>query len=51
MPDKSLFRPSDIAVGRSNPAKAKEHLGWIAKFQMEDVVAKMIKAEQGGDVQ
>ena len=46
--DESLYRPTDISVGRSNPTKAKEHLGWIAKFQMEDVIAKMIKAEQSG---
>ncbi len=42
--DKSLLRPTDIALGKGNPAKAREQLGWQAKFQVEDVVKMMIKA-------
>ncbi|MEA5620661.1 GDP-mannose 4,6-dehydratase [Cronbergia sp. UHCC 0137] len=42
--DTSLLRPTDLAVGRANPAKAKCQLGWQAKNKMRDVVHKMIKA-------
>lgn len=44
--DKSLYRPTDIAVGRALPAKAKNHLGWEAKFKMPDVVRMMVEAHQ-----
>jgi len=42
--DPSLSRATDISVGCANPRKAKEILGWSAKFKMEDVVKKMIDA-------
>lgn len=29
--DTSLLRPTDIAVGRGNPAKARKQLGWQAQ--------------------
>lgn len=41
--DASLLRPTDIAVGRANPAKAKEKLNWQAKHKMHDVVRMMIE--------
>ncbi|MBE9004465.1 GDP-mannose 4,6-dehydratase [Fortiea sp. LEGE XX443] len=41
----SLFRPTDIALGKSNPAKAKEKLGWEARYKMKDVVRMMIEAK------
>lgn len=44
--DKSLYRPTDIAVGRANPAKAKQKLGWEAKFKMSDVVRMMVTARR-----
>jgi GDPmannose 4,6-dehydratase len=40
--EKSLFRPTDLAVGLGNPAKAKLKLGWEAKYQMPDVVRMMM---------
>ncbi|MCC5657848.1 GDP-mannose 4,6-dehydratase [Nostoc sp. XA010] len=42
--DNSLLRPTDLAVGRGNPAKAKDKLGWQAKFKMQDVVRMMVGA-------
>lgn len=36
--DTSLLRPTDIAVGRGNPAKAREKLGWQAMYQMPQLV-------------
>jgi GDPmannose 4,6-dehydratase len=45
--DKSFFRPTDIAVGRGHPAKAREELGWQAKYKMQDVVRMMVEAKQG----
>lgn len=44
--DASLFRPTDIAVGKANPAKAKEKLGWQAKYKLKDIVQMMIDAKQ-----
>ena len=43
--DSNLFRPTDLAVGRANPAKAAEKLGWVANKKMEDVVRAMIEQE------
>lgn len=44
--DKSLYRPTDIAVGRGNPAKAKQNLRWEAQYKMPDVVRMMVEANQ-----
>ena len=43
--DSSLFRPTDLAVGRGNPHKAKMQLGWEAKYKMQDVVRMMVDAK------
>ncbi len=43
--DISLYRPTEIAVGKGNPAKAKEKLGWEAKYKMHDVVKMMVEAK------
>jgi GDPmannose 4,6-dehydratase len=37
----SLLRPTDLAVGRGNPGKAKCILEWEAKYKMKDVVRMM----------
>lgn len=42
--DDSLLRPTDLAVGRGNPGKAKDILGWEAKYKMKDVVNMMSAA-------
>jgi GDPmannose 4,6-dehydratase len=44
--DQSLYRPTDIAVGRANPSKAEVQLGWRAKYAMPDVVRMMLEAIQ-----
>jgi GDPmannose 4,6-dehydratase len=44
--DPSLLRPTDLAVGRANPAKALQKLGWQATFKMRDVVREMVAAAQ-----
>ena len=44
--DPSFYRPTDIAVGRGHPAKAREVLGWQAKYKMKDVVRMMVEAKQ-----
>ena len=43
--DNSLLRPTDLEVGRGNPAKAKHKLAWQAKYKMKDVVQMMVKAK------
>ncbi|MEH2377389.1 MAG: GDP-mannose 4,6-dehydratase [Nostoc sp.] len=44
--DNSLLRPTDLAVGRGNPVKAKEKLGWQAKYKMKQVVQMMVEAKR-----
>lgn len=43
--DPGLLRPTDLAVGRGNPSKARAKLGWKAVNKMPDVVRLMVKAE------
>ena len=42
--DSSFFRPTDIAEGHANPAKANQQLNWQARHTMEDVGQMMVKA-------
>ncbi len=44
--DPDLFRPTDLNVGKANPIKAHEKLGWRTKYAMKDVVRMMVEAEQ-----
>jgi len=44
--DPRLLRPTELAVGRGNPTKAFEKLGWQAAYKMKDVVRMMVEAEQ-----
>ncbi|MCC7202806.1 MAG: GDP-mannose 4,6-dehydratase [Nitrospirae bacterium] len=43
--DPSLIRPTEIATGRGNPAKAQRVLHWQAKYRMHDVVKMMMEDE------
>ena len=36
--DRGLCRPTDLAVSRGNPSKARERLGWVAKHKIADIV-------------
>jgi GDPmannose 4,6-dehydratase len=49
--DPELYRPTEITLGRGNPAKAQARLGWKARFRMRDVVRMMVedvrKSKQG----
>ncbi|AFY76236.1 MAG: GDP-mannose 4,6-dehydratase [Hydrococcus sp. C42_A2020_068] len=47
--DSSLLRPTDLAISRGNPAKAKKHLGWQAQYKMPDVVRMMVEAKMNDD--
>lgn len=44
--DSSLARPTEIMVGRGNPEKALERLGWKATYKMNEVVNMMIEYER-----
>jgi GDPmannose 4,6-dehydratase len=44
--DRSLFRPADLRSSIGSPAKAREQLGWTAKYKMRDVVHAMVRARQ-----
>ena len=43
--DTSLFRPTDLAIGKANPGKALKKLSWKAEKRVEDIVALMIEDE------
>jgi len=43
--DSNLLRPSDIHYGKGNSGKACRELGWIAKYQLNDVIRMMVDAE------
>jgi len=45
VPDPALLRPADITVGRANPTRARERLGWRARYKMRDVVRIMVEEE------
>lgn len=45
--DQNLFRPSDIAWSQGNAERARQRLGWPAKFRMRDVIREMVQAKQG----
>ncbi len=42
---RALFRPSDIQISCADPMKAKQELGWVAKYKMTDVAKMMVEAE------
>jgi GDPmannose 4,6-dehydratase len=44
--DASLYRPTEIMIGKGNPAKARRQLGWQAKYRMPDVVRMMVEDEK-----
>ncbi len=44
--DPTLLRPIDHRIGRANPAKAQEQLGWTASSKMQDVVRQMVSANR-----
>jgi GDPmannose 4,6-dehydratase len=42
--DSSLFRPTDLAIGRADPSKAEKILHWQASTCGVDVVKKMYQS-------
>ena len=47
--DDALLRPTDLMVGRGNPAHAAKLLGWQARYRMPDVVRMMVEAQRTPD--
>src|ERR1700730_3640481 len=44
--DQTLFRPTEIMIGRGDALKAERKLGWKAKYKMDDVARMMVQAFQ-----
>jgi GDPmannose 4,6-dehydratase len=44
--DQTLFRPTEIMIGRGDASKAARKLGWRPKYKMDAVVRMMVKAAQ-----
>ena len=43
--DTNLQRPTELNIGKANPQKAKQILGWEAKVKMKELVDKMYNSE------
>ena len=43
--DEVLRRPTDLQIGRANPAKANSELKWKARFGLSDIIENMIESE------
>lgn len=44
--DPLMLRPTEILVGKANPIKAKQQLGWVAKLTMPEVADLMVRSHQ-----
>jgi GDPmannose 4,6-dehydratase len=44
--DETLRRPTDILIGRADPSRAAQVLGWRATLRMDGVVRRMVEAER-----
>jgi GDPmannose 4,6-dehydratase len=42
----NLYRPTDLAVGRADPSKAWNRLGWRARTHLREIVTLMVDAEK-----
>ncbi len=42
--DQSLVRPTELACGRADPSRARELLGWQARYHMPHVARMMVEA-------
>jgi len=47
--EKTLFRPSDIAANRGNPAKAIKGLNWSPEYSLDEIIGFMIDAKLLGN--
>ena len=43
--DNSLFRPTDLKIGRADPSKAYKDLGWRANYKLENIISEMVQYE------
>jgi GDPmannose 4,6-dehydratase len=42
--DQRFVRPTELACGRADPSRAREAIGWQARYQMPDVARMMVEA-------
>jgi GDPmannose 4,6-dehydratase len=42
--DKTLYRPTEIMIGRGDARKAEQKLGWKPRYKMDDVARMMVEA-------
>ena len=43
--DESLLRPTELSIGKANPARAEKALGWKARRGMPEVVRLLVQSE------
>ncbi len=44
--DKQLLRPTDIRLSYVDPGKAREYLDWVATIRFNELINRLIAAEQ-----
>jgi GDPmannose 4,6-dehydratase len=50
--DQSLFRATDVIGSPGNATKARQKLGWQAKYLVDDIVRMMVEAKSiGNDIE
>jgi GDPmannose 4,6-dehydratase len=42
---RDLYRPTEIMISKADPTRAREELGWSAKYEMPQVVEMLLEAE------
>lgn len=45
---KTLVRPSEIKIGRGNPGRAEQVLGWKAETSIDGVIDKLVRSRMDG---
>lgn len=48
--DKNLIRPTDLAISKADPTKAKKLLNWFASIKMKDVITLMLQNKINSEV-
>ena len=45
--DTAYFRPTEVDLLIGDPAKAKNELGWVPKYNLHDLVKDMVISDVG----
>ena len=43
--DKRYFRPAEVELLIGDPTKAKDKMGWVHKYTLQELVKEMVEAD------